>query len=623
MNESFSQGRLSDRRKRHGVVYTPAPIARFLVARTIALSLDERRAALAAQHDGCETRAFGLAWLACLRSFAIVDPACGEGALLEAAFDEMARRYEEAARLLNALGATIAIDAARETIANNLFGVDIDPRAIAAARHALSLRAVASTREPEGARSGPAFALNLRTGDSLVDDPTASALAFDWRVAFPDIFARGGFDVVIGNPPYVRMEYLKAAKPRLAAHYAVAADRADLYAYFFEKGVRLLRDGGRLGFISSSSFFRTGAGAALRRFLTANTTIESVVDFGDLRVFDGVVTYPAIVTSRKGAEGGDVSFLLLKDRAPKNLETAFAQSARRMPQARLRAAFWRFEEEALALLRDKIVHGRSTIREVYGSPLWGIKTGLNEAFVLDRATRDALVAADPRSAEILKPYSRGASIGRWRATCEDWLVDTPKGCLDIADYPAAEAWLAPLRERLERRATRQGWFELQQAQLAYRARFSAPKIVFPDISQGPKFALDDSGGLIDATAFCLPCADLALLAFLNSRLAWFVLHSVSNPLRGGKWRLRLKAQYLEPLPLPDFDRRSAERLAALARANCEAARRRHETGDAIEAARLSAAIEAGERAIDAIVYGLFRLSREEIDLLEASLAGQY
>jgi hypothetical protein len=618
-------------RKRSGVVYTPAPIARFLVARTIALSLDERRAALLAQHDGCETLAFWRAWRESLRAFAIVDPACGEGALLEAAFDEMARRYEETAHELIALGETIALDTACETLADNLFGVDIDARAIAAARRALSSRN-STTSEPEGARSDAAagrraFRLapeqtspHLHAGDSLID---ASAGGFDWRAAFPDIIARGGFDIVLGNPPYVRMEYLKEAKPYLARHYAVAAERADLYAYFFEKGVRLLKDGGRLGYISSSSFFRTGAGESLRRFLTRNATIESVVDFGDLRVFDGVVTYPAIVTLKKSAERGDVFFLLLKDRKPETLETAFAESARPMPQARLGASVWRFEQEALALLRDKIAQGRKTLHEAYGSPLWGIKTGLNAAFVLDRATRDAIVAADARNAAILKPYCRGASIGRWRATSEDWLVDTPKGALDIADYPAVEAWLAPLRERLETRATQQRWFELQQAQRAYRARFAGPKIVFPDISQGPKFALDESGGLIDATAFCLPCADLALLAFLNSRLCWFVLHSVSNPLRGGKWRLRLKAQYLEPLPLPDLDPPTAERLATLARANCEAARRRGETGDPDEAARLASGIEAREREIDAMIYDCFGLSAEEAALLESSLAGQY
>lgn len=665
MDETVTSGRSLATRKREGVVYTPAPIARFLVARTISLSLDEKRAALAADHRGCETRAFWLAWLDALRRFTIVDPACGEGALLEAAFDEMAPRYDETARRLEALGVTIGHDAAAETIANNLHGVDIDTRAVATARRALArgCHGVASSSEPEGARSmgasGPrAFRLapaqirtaleeNLRTGDALVDDEAASPRAFDWRAAFPLVFARGGFDVVIGNPPYVRMEYLKTLKPWLARRYSVAAERADLYAYFFEKGLFLLKEGGRLGYISSSSFFRTGSGETLRALLTRNGAIESVVDFGDLKIFDGVVTYPAVVTLRKATPGdGDLAFLSLRDRLPQDLRAAFAQNARPMPRARLGAGFWRFEDDALARLREKIASGRKSLREVYGPPLWGVKTGLNDAFLIDETTRDRLVAADPRSADLLKPYLRGGHIGRWRiAEQRLWLIDLPRGAVDIARFPAVAEHLAPFRARLEGRATRQAWFELQQAQLAYRDAFAGPKIVFPDISQGPKFAVDWSGALIDATAFALPCADLALLAFLNSRLCWFFLHSVSNPLRGGKWRLRLKAQYVGLAPIPEATPAIRERLAAAAEAN-DAARRPQERfpiewnrsidqnplqrknvrapSDPIGSdGALTAEIETREREIDALIYELFDLTAEEIALIEASLHGQY
>ncbi|HEY8259777.1 MAG TPA: N-6 DNA methylase [Methylosinus sp.] len=630
MDEAARRERSVTRRKRAGVVYTPAPIAGFLVARTIALSLDEGRADLLAAHDGRETVDFWRDWLARLRDFAILDPACGEGALLLAAFDEMAPRYEEAAR--RALGAGVEIDAAAETIAHNLFGVDIDRRAVEAARRALALRAD-GTSEPEGSRServsgphasGPrSFRLacraqletNLRAGDSLVDDRAASAAAFDWRAAFPEIFARGGFDVAIGNPPYVRMEYLKPLKPWLAKHYEVAAERADLYAYFFEKGLALLKPNGRLGYICSASFFRTGSGEPLRALLSEKSAIESVVDFGDLTIFDGVVTYPAIVTLRKGAStDDDLSFLKIEQRLPDDLRDAFARDARPMPRARLGAGYWRLEDDALARLREKIAGGRMTLREIYGAPLWGVKTGLNDAFVIDASTRDRLIAADARSAELLKPYLRGAHIGRWTIAPERlFLIDLPKGAIDdISRFPAIAAHLTPLRARLEARAARQGWFELQQAQRAYRAAFAGPKIVFPDISQGPKFAFDETGTLIDATAFALPHADLALLALLNSRLAWFFLHSVSNPLRGGKWRLRLKAQYVGLAPIPDWTPAIRARLAAAARANGEATSR----GAVRET-------DAREREIDGIVYGLFGLTTEDIALVEASLEGQY
>jgi len=98
----------------------------------------------------------------------------------------------------------------------------------------------------------------IKAGNSLIDDAKFTDHPFDWRAAFPEVFAEGGFDIVIGNPPYVRMELIKPIKPYLEKKYVVADDRTDLYAYFFERGVGLLKEGGRLGYISSSTFFRTG-----------------------------------------------------------------------------------------------------------------------------------------------------------------------------------------------------------------------------------------------------------------------------------------------------------------------------------------------------------------------------
>ena len=302
-----------------------------------------------------------------------------------------------------------------------------------------------------------------------------SPRAFDWRAAFPHVFERGGFDVVIGNPPYVRMELLKPIKPWLAENYIVAADRTDLYAYFYERSVKLLREGGRLGFISSSTFFRTGSGENLRVFLTDGVQVESVIDFGDVQVFEGVTTYPAIMTLRKGGDGkaGNLSFLKL-DALPTDLGLAFNEHARTMARARLSAGSWQFEDEPLATLRDKIVAGRKTLGEVYGAPLYGIKTGLNEAFIIDTPTRDRLVAAHPKSADLLRPFLRGENIKRWRVEPEGlWLINTPKGKVNIDAYPAIRDWLLPFRPELEKRATKQEWWELQQAQLAYQPRLRA------------------------------------------------------------------------------------------------------------------------------------------------------
>ena len=177
---------------------------------------------------------------------------------------------------------------------------------------------------------------------------------------------------MIGNPPYVRMELIKPIKPYLEKNYVVADDRTDLYAYFFERGVGLLKAGGRLGFISSSTFFRTGSGENLRTFLSDNVAIEAVIDFGDLQIVEGVTTYPAIlILHKQNAKEASLSFLKIDEVLPNDIGAVFADKSQKMPQARLGSTSWQLEDDELARLRDKIVRGRKTLGEVYGAPLYG------------------------------------------------------------------------------------------------------------------------------------------------------------------------------------------------------------------------------------------------------------
>ena len=185
----------------------------------------------------------------------------------------------------------------------------------------------------------------------------------------------------------------------------------------------------------------------MRTFLGDNVAIKSVVDFGDLQIFEGVTTYPAILTLHKGNAGeGSLSFLKIDDELPSDIGAIFAEKSQTMPRARLGAGSWQLEDDALAQLRDKIVAGRKTLGEVYGAPLYGIKTGLNEAFIIDTPTRDRLVKQDKKSTELLKPFLKGEDIKRWRVEPEGlFLINTPKGKVDIEKYPAIRDWLLPFK----------------------------------------------------------------------------------------------------------------------------------------------------------------------------------
>ena len=690
---------ISGRRKRDGVVYTPDYIARFIVEETLGAHLEEIFASILKQFalEGEDISDFSVirwrrksgeleAWEAYrerLRSLRIVDPACGSGVFLVMAFDymknELFRVNDKIAKLEGSRGYTEdLLDPDSEILANNLFGVDVNSESVEITKLSLWIKTARHGKELDS------LSRNIRVGDSLIESANYAYLehGFDWTTAFPEVMGEeGGFDIVIGNPPYVRMELLKALKPYLETRYEIVSDRADLYCYFYERGLRLLKPGGRLGYISSNTFFKTRSGKPLRKYLLREATIESVVDFGDLQIFEGVTTYPAILVLRRSPAPlkHELRFWKVVALPEANFRATWARSADDYPQAVLDKGSWELEGASMLALRNKIRSGKPTLKGVYGLPLYGIKTGLNAAFVIDTEIKDRLCAEDARSIELLKPFLEGKDLKRWRAEPRGrWLIYIPKNRVNIDDYPAIREWLLPFRERLEKRATKQEWFELQQSQEAYAPHFEAPKISYPHFNRDRNFLYEPSGAFSNDKSYMLPFAGLHLLALLNSRVFWFVLSSMSPPVRGGFHELRV--HYVAQLPIPDMTDTIREQLATYAQKAQRFAERRLEmqraftrripdlcppgrepklTGklqnwwtlpdfsafraeikkvfkaeiplaersewedwidrDRAEISRLSAEVAEAEMRIDRIVYGLFDLTREEIEFLEASI----
>jgi phage tail protein X len=684
------------RRRRDGVVYTPDYIARFIVAETLGAHLEEAFTEILRAHAkaGADLSDYAAipwrrksaeleAWQAYrnrLKTLRIVDPACGSGVFLIMAFDfmkaELSRVNDKIAEMQGKdQHIQDLIDPDSEILTNNLFGVDVNSESIEIAKLSLWIK-TARRGKVLDSLSG-----NLRVGDSLIEDSNFAYLnhAFTWETAFPNVFAEGGFDVVLGNPPYVRMEFLRALKPYLEKRYEVVSDRADLYCYFFERGLRLLKSGGRLGFISSNTFFKTGSGKPLRDYLRREATLEGVVDFGDLQIFQGVTTYPAILTMKRGAapKGHELRFWKVDALPEVNFQATWEKAAGPYPQAALGAGSWELENSTLRALRDKIRTGRETLKDVYGAPCRGVVTGLNGAFVIDSATKENLCAQDPKSADLLKPFLEGKDLKRWRAEPRGlWLIYIPKNRIEIDDYPAIRDWLLPFKAALEARATKQEWFELQQAQEAYAPHFAAPKISYPHFNDMRNFLFEPLGAFSNDKSYLIPSDDKALLGLLNSRVLWFMLSSMSPPVRGGFHELRV--QYVEKLPIPTWKDSARAELAGASEQASKAAQERLTlqtaltrripdlcppgrnpklttrlqewwtlpdfaafraevkkvfkadiplaersawedwiTRDRAEIARLSAEITKAEAQIDSIVYGLFDLTPDEITLLES------
>lgn len=588
---------VSGKRKQDGIVYTPDAITRFIVDETLGTYLAERQTEL--RRDFCDAKGqwrtptkdeialytgkgktavhrkqaklqsadrlveflFWNEWRERLQQVRVVDPACGSGAFLIAAFDVLDAEYRRVNEQIQAItGNPDFFDINREILNGNLYGVDLNPESIEITKLSLWLKTAQHGKPLQSLEA------NLRTGNSLISDAAFSPRPFDWQAAFPEVFGAGGFDVVLGNPPYVRMERLKPVKPYLQERYAVASDRADLYCYFYELGLSLLKPGGRLGYISSSTFFKTGSGEPLRRHLLGHARIRALVDFGDIQVFEGVTTYPAIVVlDRCEAPDPDapIRFLALGAAMPESLAAEYRQHAGEMPQSQLGIDAWRLENDALAQLRAKLTRGHKTLKETYGAPCRGVVTGLNEAFVIDRAARDRLIAEDSKSADLLKPFLEGKDLKKWRIEPQDiWLIYIPKNRIDIDAYPAIKRHLLPFRDKLEKRATKQAWFELQQAQETYAPKMSAPKLIYGHFSPEPLFSYDPNGFFSNDKSYIVPSGDWFALALLNSNALWWLLSSLAPAVRGGFHEVRV--QYVETLPVPAADVATRTHLASLA-----------------------------------------------------------
>jgi len=590
---NHKQTATTGKRKQHGVVYTPDSITRFIVEHTLGRYIDTRFNMLLndytkgnqakytddiAWKNKKAEQQFWRQWREALMQIKIVDPACGSGAFLVAAFDYLAVEYRRInEKLLEITGTNDIFDLDKEILSNNLYGVDINAESIEISKLSLWLKT---------AKRGKALTsldANIQHGNSLVFTNDSSVeQGFNWQAAFAQVFEQGGFDVVLGNPPYVRQERLSDLKPWLQTHFAVYHGVVDLYAYFYELGLKLLKPGGQLGYISSSTFFKTSSGEALRGYLSQHSELQTIIDFGDLQLFEGVTTYPTIVIARQQRASKQHSFPILTisgKQLPSDLSAYFYQHQQTMQQQQLSAHSWRLESATLAALRDKLTTGHASLKQQYGSPLYGIKTGYNEAFVINRQTRDRLIAEDPRSSEILKPFLEGKDLKKWHSEPRGLsLILFPKGWTrkqsgheDEANawnwlqqnYPAICNWLNPFMERAKKRGDKgEFWWELRAC--AYYEQFEGPKVIYPVISQGAKFSLEKNLSYSNDKTFIFPSGEGFLSGILSSLVSWFIVQGICSPLRGGVWRYELRAQDMETLPIPSATAQQKEIVGQLA-----------------------------------------------------------
>jgi hypothetical protein len=388
---------------------------------------------------------------------------------------------------------------------------------------------------------------------------------------------------VVGNPPYIRQEWLAPFKPYWERRFKSYHGVADIFVYFFEQGVELLRPGGQLAFITSGSWVRGNFGSPLRKFLSATVRMESMVDFGKFQPFeDAEMIRPSITILTKDPPGGEMRLFKWLTAGPPpatlSAEIAVAPTVR---SDRFGEDAWELEAENVFQLRKKLSATHQPLKNfVDGAIYRGVTTGLNEVFVVNRQQRDELIAVDARSADIIKPFIQGTHLRPWYVEdSPEFLIFARRG-IRIADYPAAQEYLSRFRTQLEPKPTRWDekqkwpgrkagayeWYELQDT-VDYWQGFEPSKIVWPDISKLPRFSMDSEHRYLGNTGYIIPGGDYYLLGILSSWATWFFLSKTAQPLRlrGDRWQYRLIAQFMEQVPVPDAPEAERQAIADLAR----------------------------------------------------------
>jgi hypothetical protein len=468
----------------------------------------------------------------------------------------------------------------------------------------------------------------------LLDEETLYRInAFDWESEFAEVIKAGGFDVVIGNPPYVRQELLGDSKSYFADHYHVSHGVADLYVYFIEKGISLLRDKGRFGMIVANKWLRANYGKPLRQWLKQQQLTE-ITDFGDLPVFQQATTYPCILRVQKALPQATFQVAAINTLDFEDLKTEVDAQAYHLEISSLNDEAWSLAEKNTQALLKKLHDKGVPLNEyVEGKIYRGILTGLNEAFVIDGKTRDKLIANDAKSEELIKPFLLGREIKRYQPVeCEHYLILIPKGWTKLNSSGAKNAWTWLKRnypsianhlqvfsfEAQKRYDQGEYWWELRGCD--YYQEFEKPKIIYPNICQRPEFSFDKEGYYTNQKCFIIPIADEYLLGILNSSVSFFLFRFILPKLRGNFYEPSYVYLKNFPIRLIDFnnptDKSNHEKMVQLVEIMLTLNQKLALAHEQQMKNLLKRRIEATDKQIDQLVYQLYDLTADEISIVE-------
>ena len=645
-------------RKAGGVYYTPSYIVDYIVENTVGALLQEATPDEAAQ----------------LR---VLDPACGSGSFLTGAYQylldwHLTQYRANPARWKNRVrhsadGIVLRTEEKKRILLNNIYGVDLDQNAVEVSKLSLLLKMLENESGAEELAEPllPDLSGNIKWGNSLIgsafftpaelamkeDEELYRVKPFDWasKAGFGEIMAAGGFDAVIGNPPYVRIQTMKETAPDSIPYYKknyISASKGnyDIYVVFVEKGLQLLNERGLLGFILPHKFFNAKYGEPLRGLIGSGQHLHSIVHFGHQQIFEGATTYTCLLFLNKSRQD---YFEYVEVNDLTNWRMNQSGSAGKVSFKQAEKGNWNFIVGKAAKLFRRLDDDYSTLGDISSHIAQGIRTSANEIFVLDTASEsETLINVKSNGMEqeiqiergLTSKFLRGREIKSYSVNSSGKIVIIPYKSTNgkpefireeelSNSYPKLHGYLLQNRNQLENREKgrmrHEDWYAFIYPKNI--EVMQSPKILTPDIASHASFALDEHGEFAFTSGYGIILKESVqenmkyILGLLNSRVLDFYLKQISTMLRGGYFRYF--TQYLAQLPIRtiDFDNlddiamydemvKLVDKMLDLHRQLAGLSRVKREV--------IEAQIESTDREIDVLVYRLYGLSDDEVRVVE-------
>lgn len=665
-------------RKAGGVYYTPKWVVRYITENTVGKLIEGKTPSE-------------------ISKLRILDPACGSGSFLIGALELLLdyhlnyylNHLKEAkhgtlfADLLSAkdddgnVSNRLSIEKKGEILRNNIFGVDIDPQAVEITMMSLYIKVLEGERTlPHNKELLPSLSNNIRCGNSLIefnyleqktlvqDSEKEHANPFEWRsktTGFGNIIGeKGGFDAIIGNPPYIRIQTMKEWAPKEVEYFSkkyrtAASGNYDIYVVFVERAIQLLGEKGLFGFIMPHKFFQAQYGENLRKLISEGKLLREIVNFTDQQVFDEATTYTCLLFLSRMANQhfkyaevrrfeNQLAIMKMVAHSKEHQETNVGISE--LDFQEVTSAPWHFGKASEAALIKKLLDSRPRLSEISSNIFVGTQTSADDVFVLRNSkTRgkeiigysDALKKEVRVESDVTRPFLRGKEIRKWREPFSSSVLICPyeigsKEFKLIAEkelanrYPMTFEYLRANKLALSSRE--KGRFKGGANWYAFgypksMTLFQQEKIIVPDYNNTSSFTLDANGNYFK-TGYGVILKDKSQISYalgiLNSKLVFWFLSQISTKLRGGY--VRFWTQYINQIPIvqPETDKQieRAKRISELAVRLLEINKNRMSS----DYMRDETAIREGkvlEEKIDRLVYEQYGLTDDEIKVVEESL----